>query len=505
VVEEHGDERRVVHVHGPGRFLGEIGLLEGQVSFLTFEVQEPGSVLAIPVAKLRRLVLREEGLGDLILRAYLIRRSLLVAQGAGFRIIGSCYSADTRRLRDFAARNRLPHQWIDLEKESKAERMLEQLGFGVADTPVVIWRGGEVLRNPGNAELASRIGLLPATTREAVADLLVVGAGPAGLAAAVYGSSDGLDTWLIDAVATGGQAATSSRIENYLGFPAGISGSELAERAVLQAEKFGARIAVPARATGLGRHNGYHVVQLADGGEINGRTIVIATGAKYRRLQVPRLAQFENSNVYYAATQPEAALCQRDPVAVVGGGNSAGQAALFLAGRTPKVYLIVRGNDLNKSMSRYLIDEIVRDPRIEVLCGTEVIELVGDTDLHAIVVREKRTARRGTLPARNLFVFIGATPHTGWLAGAVALDDHGFVLTGNEAVAAGVRARWAQLGRGPMMLETSEPCVFAVGDVASSSVKRLAAAVGGGAMSVRMAFELIGQQGGPIAPPGARP
>jgi thioredoxin reductase (NADPH) len=504
-IEEHGDDRRVVYVHGPRRFLGEIGLLEGQVSFLTFEVSEPGSVLAVPVDELRRLVLRDEGIGDEILRAYLIRRSLLIAQGAGFRIIGSCYSADTRRLRDFAARNRLPHQWIDLEKDKQAERMLERLGYGVGDTPVVLWRGGEVLRNPSNAELASRIGLLPATTQEAVADLLVVGAGPAGLAAAVYGSSDGLDTWLIDSVATGGQAATSSRIENYLGFPTGISGSELAERAVIQAEKFGTRITIPAEATGLGGRNGHHVVQLSDGDEINARTVVIATGAQYRRLRVPRLSQFENSNVYYAATQPEAAQCQRDPVAVVGGGNSAGQAALFLAGRTPKVYLVVRGTDLGKSMSRYLIDEIIRDPRIAVLCGTEVCELVGDTELHAIVVRDNRTGHPTTLPARNLFVFIGATPHTSWLAGTVALDDHGFVRTGSDALDPAARARWAQLDRKPLLLETSQPGVFAVGDVASTSVKRVAAAVGGGAMAVRMAFELLGQQGGPIAPPGARP
>jgi len=357
-------------VHGPRRFLGEIGLLEGQVSFLTFEVRDPGAVLAVPVDKLRRLVLRDEGIGDLILRAYLIRRSLLISQGAGFRIIGSCYSADTRRLRDFAARNRLPHEWLDLEKDRQADHMLDQLGYGIDDTPVVIWRGGEVLRNPSNAELAARIGLLPATIqdRAAVADLLVVGAGPAGLAAAVYGSSDGLDTCLIDGVATGGQAATSARIENYLGFPTGISGTELAERAVLQAEKFGTRIRVPAEATGLGGREGHHVVALAGGGEISARTVVIATGARYRRLQVPRISRLENGNVYYAATQPEALLCQGDPCAVVGGGNSAGQAALFLAGRTPKVYLLVRSGDLGKTMSRYLVEEIRQDPRIEVRC-----------------------------------------------------------------------------------------------------------------------------------------
>jgi thioredoxin reductase (NADPH) len=507
VLDERGADRRTIHVHGPRRFLGEIGLLEGQVSFLTFEVRDPGAVLAVPVDELRRLVLRDNGIGDLILRAYLIRRSLLISQGAGFRIIGSCYSADTRRLRDFAARNRLPHQWLDLEKDRQADHMLEQLGYGVGDTPVVIWRGGEVLRNPSNAELAARIGLLPATTqdRAAVADLLVVGAGPAGLAAAVYGSSDGLDTCLIDGVATGGQAATSARIENYLGFPTGISGAELAERAVLQAEKFGARIRVPAEATGLDGRAGHHVVALADGGEISARTVVIATGARYRRLQVPRITRLENGNVYYAATQPEALLCQGDPCAVVGGGNSAGQAALFLAGRTPKVYLLVRGGDLGKTMSRYLVDEIRQEPRIEVRCDTEVAELLGDTELEAIVVRHNRTDHRETIPARNLFVFIGATPHTAWLAGTVALDRRGFVLTGSDVPDAEAPATWARPHRRPMPLETSRPGVFAVGDVASSSVKRVAAAVGGGAMAVRLAFERLGQEGGPFGPSGAGP
>jgi thioredoxin reductase (NADPH) len=505
VIEELTDERRVIQVHGPRRFLGEIGLLERQVSFVTFEVREPGSVLAIPVEKMRRLVLRDEQLGDLVLRAYLLRRSLLIAQGTGFRIIGSCYSTDTRRLRDFAARNRLPHQWIDLEKDRQAERMLAQLGFGVDDTPVVIWRGGEVLRNPSNVELAERIGLSPASTQDAVVDLLVVGAGPAGLAAAVYGSSDGLDTWLIDAVATGGQAALSARIENYLGFPSGISGDELAERAMLQAEKFGTQIMVPAEATSLRLRDGHHVVGLADGGELCGRTVVIATGAHYRRLQVPRVAKFENGNVYYAATQSEAMLCQTNPVAIVGGGNSAGQAALFLAGRTPKVYLLVRGADINKNMSRYLVDEIMHDSRIEVMLDTEVAELVGDTELHAIVARDNKTGHRVTLPAHNVFVFIGATPHTSWLSGSVALDDHGFVRTGNAALDDTTRGRWARLGRGPTILETSRPGVYAIGDVASTSVKRVAAAVGAGAMAVRLAFEHVGQQGGPTAPPGAKP
>jgi thioredoxin reductase (NADPH) len=262
---------------------------------------------------------------------------------------------------------------------------------------------------------------------------------------------------------------------------------------------------VPAEAVGLGSQNGHHVVGLSDGGEIHARTVIIATGARYRRLHVPGIARFENSNVYYAATLTEALLCQRNPVAVVGGGNSAGQAAMFLSGRTPRVYLLVRGGDLGATMSRYLVEEITRNPDIEVRLGTEVCDLVGGRELEGIVVRDNRTGLRETIGARDLFVFIGATPHTSWLTGTVAMDDRGFILTGGDALDPASAAVWSRLDRPPATLETSRPGVFAVGDVASSSVKRVAAAVGGGAMAVRLAFEQLGQLGGPIGPPGARP
>jgi thioredoxin reductase (NADPH) len=473
-----GCDERLIAVHGPGRFLGELSLLTGQAAFFTAVVREAGEVLVVPVERLRRLVALDAGLGDLILRAYLIRRELLIGIGAGFRIVGSRYSPDTRRLREFASRNRLPHQWIDVEEDSAAETLLRELSVAPDETPVVIW-AREVLRNPSNVELARRIGLPAPRTPQDVSDLVVVGAGPGGLAAAVYGASEGLTTLTLDAVATGGQAGTSSRIENYLGFPSGISGAELAERATIQAEKFGAQLSVPAEATALELRDGHYSVTVADGPTITGRTIVIATGARYCKLPVPGLERFEGTSVFYAATLVEAMMCRDDPIAVVGGGNSAGQATLFLARHAGRVRLLVRGDDLGKSMSRYLADRIERNPDVEVMLHTEVREAIGDESLEALVVEDNRTGARKVLPARELFVFIGAEPHTAWLADKVALDDRGFVLTGVQA----------NSDRPALPLETSLPGVLAVGDVRSGSIKRVASAVGEGAMAVRLVHD----------------
>jgi thioredoxin reductase (NADPH) len=495
VVEGYGDEERVVRVHGPGRFLGELGLLEGQPAFVGAVVSEPGEVLAIPVFSLREMVTSDPVLGDLILRAYLIRRSLLIGQGTGFRIIGSGYSPDTKRLLEFAARNRLPHRLIDLEKDHQAEVLLRRFGVGVEETPVVILRGCELLRNPSSAELARLMGLRPLNTKLNVCDLLVVGAGPAGLAASVYGASDGLTVAAMDAVATGGQASTTSRIENYLGFPAGISGAELAERSVIQAHKFGAQISVPVEAIKLEPRDGNYVVGFDDGTEVVARTVVISTGARYRRLRVPRIKEFEGTSVFYAATLHEARVCQMSPVAIVGGGNSAGQAAIFLGESASKVYLLVRGGDLNKDMSRYLVDRVENHPRVEVLPQTEVQELVGRDKLEGLVVENNRTHERRELDARSLFVFIGASPCTAWLSGLVALDDDGFVLTGVEAAEAATADDWRHVGRSPFVLETSRPGVFAAGDVRSGSIKRVASAVGEGAMVVRLVHEHFGEAG----------
>jgi thioredoxin reductase (NADPH) len=483
ILEGYGGAVRVVAVHGPRRFLGELGLLTGQAAFLTAVALEPGEVLVVPVERLRELVSQDAAFGDLVLRAYLIRRSMLIELGAGFRIVGSRYSPDTRRLREFAARNRLPHRWIDLEKDKEAERLLRQLGVAPEETPVVIWRGEQVLRNPSNAELARAIGLPAPKPGGTVCDLVIVGAGPAGLAAAVYAASEGLATVTFDAIATGGQAGTSPRIENYPGFPSGISGSELTERTVIQAEKFGADINVPAEATALEQRDGHHLVRLDDGQAVEGRTVVVATGARYRKLPVPRLEEFEGTSVHYAATHVEAQLCHGDPVAVVGGGNSAGQAAVFLMKHAARVSLLIRGGDLGRSMSRYLADRIERTPGIEVLRHTEVRELVGEGALEAVVVEDNRTGSRRRLEARALFVFIGAEPHTGWLGDRLALDDRGFILTGADAV--------PDDGRQPFLLETSLPGVFAAGDVRSGSIKRVTSAVGEGAMAIRLAHEYL--------------
>jgi thioredoxin reductase (NADPH) len=483
--------RHVIRVHGPGRFLGELGDLEGQAAFYTAEVVEPGEVLVVPTERVRALVVHDPLLSDLILRAYLLRRSLLIQEESGFRIIGSCYSPDTARLREFAARNRLPHRWIDLERDKHAERLLQRFGVSPQDAPVVIW-GGEVLRNPTNTELARRVGLPVPDTVPDESDVVVVGAGPAGLGAAVYAASDGLTTAAMERIATGGQAGTSSRIENYLGFPGGISGADLAERAVLQAGKFGARIIVSAEITRLESGGGQHRVTLADGGSVVARAVVLAMGARYRRLAVPGIESFEGNGVYYAATFQEALMCGTGPVVIVGGGNSAGQAAVFLAARVSRVYVVIRGDDLNKTMSRYLVDQINRHPRVTVRSCTEIRQVHGNGALTAVLTEDKRTGERHSIQTRALFVFIGADPNTSWLAGAIELDHHGFVPTGPAALYSDTDGNQGRTQRQPMMLETSRPGVFAAGDVRSGSVKRVASAVGEGSMAIRQIHEYFG-------------
>jgi thioredoxin reductase (NADPH) len=483
IVQGEGDDQRQIAVHGPRRFLGELSLLTRQAAFFTAVVHQAGSVLEVPVDRLYELATRDSALGDLILRAYLIRRELLIGLGAGLKIVGSRYSPGARELRDLCARNRVPHRWIDVEEDACAEDLLRRLGVSPQETPVVIWRG-EVLRNPTPGELATAIGLpdLPATVE--VCDLVVVGAGPAGLAAAVYGASEGLGTVALDAVATGGQAATSSRIENYLGFPAGLSGAELAERATIQARRFGARLAVPATAVALDRSDGRYVIRLASGQAIETRAVVIATGARYRKLAVPRLEVFEPDSVYYAATLMEAQRCAGAPVVVVGGGNSAGQATTFLARHATQVHLVLREDDLEANMSRYLADRIRGLPNVRVHPRCEVRELLGDDRLEAVLVEDRHTGARDRRDAQALFVFIGAEPCTGWLRGILALDDGGYVITGAER---------EDEGRRTMLLETNRPGVFAVGDVRGGSIKRVASAVGEGSMAVRLVHEHLGR------------
>ena len=487
---ESTDERLLV-VHGPGRFLGELSLLTGQVALYSAVVIEPGEILAVPVGQVRDLLTKDAMLGDLILRSYLIRRSLLIGLGTGTRIIGSRYSPDVRRLRDFAARNRIPCRWADLEDDPGTESLLQQLGVAPDDTPIVILYGKQLLRNPSNTELATAIGRSMPGTAQAGCDLVVVGAGPAGLSAAVYGASEGLATVVLDAVATGGQAGTSARIENYLGFPAGISGAELAERAVIQAAKFGAEITVPAQVTSLDPAGTEFLIRLSDGDPIRSRSVIVTSGAKYRRLDVPGLEEFESTSVYYAASQVEAQLCRGNPVAIVGGGNSAGQAALFLATYAEQIWLLVRDPDLGASMSRYLVDQVIKSKQIEVMCHTEISKLTGASALAGLIVTDNKTGDSHELPARALFVFIGAEPSTSWLRGLAALDEHGFVLTGPAAAIPAARMRAPEATSPRSALETSLPGLFAAGDVRSGSTKRVASAVGEGAMAVHLVHERL--------------
>jgi thioredoxin reductase (NADPH) len=407
VVDDFAGDARTIGVFLAGRFLGELNMLTGQAMYLTAVVREGGKVLAIPREQLKEVVTEEPNLSDIILKAFLARRSYMMRTGVGLRIVGSRHSSDATRLREFAARNRAPHVWIELEDDHEGEALLAKFGAKPSETPVTIWQGKDVLKNPTNTELAGVIGLNVDAPRHRTYDLVVVGAGPAGLGASVYGASEGLSTLALESVALGGQAGTSSRIENYPGFPAGLSGFELASRILVQADKFGARTAVPQEAVGLRRENGYYRIELSEGSEVAARSVIAASGARYRRLEVPRLGRFEGVSVHYAATQAEAQQCEDEEVAVVGGGNSAGQAALFLAGRTRRVYLLIRGDDLDMSMSRYLVDRVARAENVELLASTEVRELMGEDRLEGVVVEDNRSGTRLTLGARALFVFIG--------------------------------------------------------------------------------------------------
>ena len=498
IAENFEGEPRTIAVHPAGRFLGEMNMLTGQSVYLSAVVREGGEVLAISPKRLKEVMTEEPALSDTILKAFIARRSVLMRAGTGLRIVGSRHSRDALRLREFAVRNRLPHEWIELEEDrERAGAVLERFGVQPQEMPVAIWLDEKnVLKNPSNAELARAIGLDVDTSREQVYDLIVVGAGPAGLAAAVYGASEGLATLSLEAVALGGQAGTSSRIENYLGFPAGLSGSELAGRALVQADKFGARTAVPQEAVGLSREDGHYSVALSGGGEVAGRSVIVATGARYRRPEIPHLERFEGVSVHYAATEAEAQMCRGNEVAVVGGGNSAGQAAVFLAGRVARVYLLIRGGDLGKSMSRYLIDRIERTDTIELLVHSGVRELLGDGALDGLIAEDNRSGERRTIGARAVFVFIGAEANTGWLQKTIELDESGFVPTGRvlDGSALDARARDG-LSREPFLLESSLPGVFAAGDVRSGSVKRVASAVGEGSMAVRFVHQYLAETG----------
>jgi len=490
MIDDFAGEARTMGVMRQGRFLGDLNMLTGQPIYLSAVVRVGGEVLAISRERLKEVVTEEPNLSDIILKAFLARRSWSVRTGLGLRIIGSRHSGDATRLRGFAARNRLPHVWIELEEDPGVEALLEGFGTDASETPVTIWQDKHVLKNPTNAELARAIGLKVDVPRKRTYDLVVVGAGPAGLGAAVYGASEGLSTLALESTALGGQAGTSSRIENYLGFPAGLSGFELATRALVQADKFGTQTAVPQEAESVNREGDDYRIGLSEAGEVVARSVIAASGARYRRLDLPGLERFEGVSVHYAATQAEAQPFEGEEVAVVGGGNSAGQAALFLAARTRRVYLLVRGHDLGKGMSSYLVDRVTDAENVELLANTEVRELVGEDRLEGVVVEDNRSGARWTLGAKALFVFVGAEANSGWLRGAVELDERGFVLTGGAISRSALGGdAWQKHLREPYLLETSLPGVFAAGDVRSGSIKRVASAVGEGSMAVRLVHQ----------------
>jgi thioredoxin reductase (NADPH) len=490
--EDYGtDSERLISEIGEHRFWGGTNLFSGQPAYMTTVAKEDSEVIVLTIDQLRRVIASDQRLGDLILGAMVARRALLVGMGAGLRLVGSGLSPDTRRLREFLTRNRIPHGFLDLEVDEQAESLLRELHVAPSETPLLLG-GSLTLRNPTTGEVAEALNLKTWSSPSRVADVVIVGAGPAGLGAAVYAASEGLNTMLVDSVAVGGQASTSARIENYLGFPAGISGSDLAERAALQARRFGVGSAVPVTALGLARDGGHHIIELESGDRLVGLTVVIATGARYRRLAVDRLGDLEGAGVYYAATEVEAQACSGQRVVVVGGANSAGQAAVFLAGHGCQVELVVRGDDLGRTMSRYLVDQVATHPGINLRLGTQVRELHGERALEAVTL----DGGAGRIDTGALFVFIGAEPCTEWVRRSLAADEHGFLLTGQDLQVTHLDPARDGRDRPPLPLETSRPGVFAAGDVRSGSIKRVASAVGEGATAVRMVHQFLAQSVG---------
>jgi len=496
VLDVDGEEQ-VIATHGPGRFLGELNLLTGLRVFVSARVVETSELLVIPVEEFRRIIAIEPNLSDKILAAFMARRNeLMTGAGAAIRLIGSRFSPEVLDLREFLSRTRIPHQWLDSDGDAQVEGLLDHFGVGPADFPVVV-TSDAVIRHATPGVLADHLGLTVERLPDRCFDLVIVGGGPAGLAAAVYGASEGLRTLGIDMVAPGGQAGTSSRIENYFGFPTGISGGELAQRGFVQAEKFGAHLTTPCTATGLKEKSGHLVVELSDGSEVAGRAVIAASGASYRRLGVDRIREFEAKGVYYAATELEARQCAGTPVVVVGGGNSAGQASVFLADQGSAVTVVIRGPELGASMSGYLVARLESHPRIEVLARSEVVSLEGDHVLRSVQITGPGGVNER--PCAALFSFIGAEPQSGWLSGCAAVDEHGFVLTDRSLGPEHLDGPWTALGRGPLPYETSHPGLFAVGDVRSGSTKRVATAVGEGSAAVRAVHEYLAFAPAPLS------
>jgi thioredoxin reductase (NADPH) len=484
----------LITVHNVGEFTGELSALSGRRNIVTGRMREAGEILVLDSAGLRELVQGDPDLSDLLMRAFILRRVALMAEGAGdATLLGSRHSAGTLRLQEFFTRNAHPYAYIDVDGDSEVQALLDRFHVGVADVPVVICRGDKVLKNPTNEEVADCFGMNAMIDTGTLRDLVVVGAGPGGLAAAVYGASEGLDVLVIEANAPGGQAGTSSKIENYLGFPTGISGQALAGRAFTQAEKFGADIAI-GRNVSRFQCNGVGGYQLdfTNGTSVSARAVIIASGVQYRRLTLPGVVRFENIGIYYGATAIEAKLCGGEEVVVVGGANSAGQAAVFLAQQSKHVHVLVRGNGLADTMSRYLIRRIEENANITLWTHSEIVGLEGDDCLETVRWR----TGDGTIETRKIghvFLMLGAEPNSKWLEGCVALDDKGFVKTGLDVTKDELTAGKWTLGRPPLLFETNRHRVFAVGDVRSGSVKRVASAVGEGSICVQLVHRALSE------------
>ena len=481
----------LVTVHGSGEFTGEVNMLSGRRSFFRARATKPGKVIELDHQQMLTLVQTDAELSDILMRAFILRRVELIAAGVGdIILIGSTHSASTLRIKEFLMRNGHPYSYIDLERDPDVQNLLDNFKISASEIPVLICRGQLALRNPSNQQIADCLGFNESVDQTHVRDLVVIGAGPSGLAAAVYGASEGLDVLVLETSSPGGQAGSSSKIENYLGFPTGITGQELAARAYLQAQKFGAHMLI-AKATRLICDRKPYVIEFENGARISTRTVVIATGAQYRKLPLENLSRFEGAGVYYGATFVEAQLCGGEEVIVVGGGNSAGQAAVFLAQTAKRVYMLVRSAGLAASMSRYLIRRIENSPTITLRPQTEIVALEGDNHLNSAYWRNGKTGQTEKHEISHIFIMTGADPNTRWLNGCIALDSKGFIKTGPDLLPEDLGAAGWPLTRPPYLLETSLPGVFAVGDVRGGSIKRVASAVGEGSIAISFIHKVL--------------
>jgi thioredoxin reductase (NADPH) len=492
IVRPTGTSEDLIVVYGPGMFSGEVNLLSGRRGFSQIRASESGEVIEVDRDQLLALVQIDSELSDILMRAFILRRVELIAQGFGdVVLIGSNHCAGTLRVKEFLTRNGHPYSFIDLDQDAGVQDLLDHFHVGVEDVPVLICRGEVVLRDPTNQQIADCLGFNEAIDQTHIRDLVIVGAGPAGLAAAVYGASEGLDVLVLESNAPGGQAGSSSKIENYLGFPTGVSGQELAARAYTQAQKFGAQLLIAKGARHLACERKPYALEIDNGPRVPARTIIIATGAEYRRLPLDNLSQFEGAGVYYGATFVESQLCRGEEVIVVGGGNSAGQAAVFLAQTARRVNLLVRSDGLAETMSRYLIRRIEENPKIVFRPQTEITALDGNGHLERVSWRNHQTQEVETCAISHVFVMAGAVPNTHWLGGCVAVDAKGFIKTGPDLSPEDLAAAHWPLTRPPRLLETSLPGVFAVGDVRGGSLKRVASAVGEGSIAVAFVHQAL--------------